>query len=735
MGISPTPSQTSTQSQMSSASHGNQQKTSPSRTRFPSSVSNGTFAFVKSPFPRPRRRNTSTRSLCGRARENTTSRTRRSFMESSYMPASWFPQDAPTLPRLKHSWEYSPIVLSCHVPHPDILKVIFSGGKNDYATPTSPDPSQVQYPSSTTMLTQTLAQRWALESPSATTGGPGGSCRVGKPTDVTLAGQKPSVSSSSVSLSATHTPLLVLTSKLWETTVVSSKGGGQVAAATAQPTSSSETYTTSLKRRPSPSTPSTFPVKKTRQMVPHGASTAQTLSFSNPSSYLPTSQASSQTSTMLPSLLSSVLYGNGGSCSHPLSSANEARIPESLKPALAYRALHQPAPSSLSTRSSNPAPYLKDLSPLPSVQRPHVLARDRLRLWLPLAPRNTLDQEGHPTNLTSADLERIREVMEDAWAGSTRETYGSGLLIFHVFCDKKNISEAQRAPASPILIASFIATLSGTYSGTAITNFVCGIRAWHVLHGMSWHMNTAEVDTLLKAAKKSAPPTSKRKKRQPYTIDFMISIRNNLDLTNPLHAAVFACLTTTFYAAARVGEFTTKTLKDFHPSKHVKPANVRVEVDRNGFSSTIFVLPITKSEPINGEEVSWCKQNGDTDPEAALKHHLTTNTPPPNGPLFAYRSGSSSKSLTKTKFIKTLATAAIAAGRDPRQGHGIRIGATLEYLLRGTPFEVMKVKGRWASDAFLAYLRKHAQILAPYMQANPARHDEFIRVTMPPIHR
>ncbi|TEB31909.1 hypothetical protein FA13DRAFT_1628746, partial [Coprinellus micaceus] len=50
-------------------------------------------------------------------------------------------------------------------------------------------------------------------------------------------------------------------------------------------------------------------------------------------------------------------------------------------------------------------------------------------------------------------------------------------------------------------------------------------------------------------------------------------------------------------------------------------------------------------------------------------------------------------------------------------GHGIRIGPTLEYLLRGVPFDVMKVKGWWASDTFQTYLRKHAQILAPYMQA------------------
>ena len=57
----------------------------------------------------------------------------------------------------------------------------------------------------------------------------------------------------------------------------------------------------------------------------------------------------------------------------------------------------------------------------------------------------------------------------------------------------------------------------------------------------------------------------------------------------------------------------------------------------------------------------------------------------------------------------------------------------MEYLLRGVPFDVMKVKGRWSSDAFILYLRKHAQILAPYIQAVPAVHDTFARLTMPAV--
>ncbi|KAF8810590.1 hypothetical protein BYT27DRAFT_7221926 [Phlegmacium glaucopus] len=87
--------------------------------------------------------------------------------------------------------------------------------------------------------------------------------------------------------------------------------------------------------------------------------------------------------------------------------------------------------------------------------------------------------------------------------------------------------------------------------------------------------------------------------------------------------------------------------------------------------------------------------------------------------------------LTKSKFIERMAVTAKAAGLEPLQGHGIQIGATLEYLLRGVPFDVMKAKGRCASDTFLLYLTKHAQVLAPFMQAVPQVHDTFTRYIVP----
>ena len=123
------------------------------------------------------------------------------------------------------------------------------------------------------------------------------------------------------------------------------------------------------------------------------------------------------------------------------------------------------------------------------------------------------------------------------------------------------------------------------------------------------------------------------------------------------------------------------------------------------------------------------------DPNAVLAHHLKVNNPPQEGHLFVYCHKNRHRPLTKSRFLAKLAKAARTAGLEPLQGHGIRIGSTLKYLLWGVPFDVMKVKGRWSSDTFTLYLWKHAQILAPYIQAVPAVHNAFAQLAMPACNR
>ena len=391
---------------------------------------------------------------------------------------------------------------------------------------------------------------------------------------------------------------------------------------------------------------------------------------------------------------------------------------------------NQPLPSALpsTSRRSKPSAYSPNLHPQPSPLRPHCLARERLRRWRPspnVSSRHVLAELG------PGELERVFDVMSNAWAESTRESYSSGILVYHVFCDMRNISEELRAPANQVTITSFIVSLAGSYSGSTISNYVNGVRAWHVLHGLEWRPNSLETDAALKGADRLAPPSSKRKKRQPYTVEFITNLRQQLNLEDHFDAAVFACLTTCFYAAARVGEFLVPRLDAFSPVSHITPINLRIDRDPNGLEVTVLHLPSTKAAPLEGEVVYWSSHPGPTDPYAALESHLRLNCPAQGDHLFAYQHKRQLRPLTKTAFIKRLASAARLAGLEPLQGHGIRIGATLFYLLSGLPIEAMKVMGRWSSDAFLRYLRKHAQILTPLIQANPQAHQAFSHFIIP----
>jgi len=306
--------------------------------------------------------------------------------------------------------------------------------------------------------------------------------------------------------------------------------------------------------------------------------------------------------------------------------------------------------------------------------------------------------------LAAPDLQdRVKSVVIQGWSEQTRASYGAGLLVYHVFCDSRNISEQERAPESTNLISMFISILSGLYSGRTIHGYIYGIRAWHTVNSLPWALHEDQISTMLKGAAKLAPPTMKQDRRQPVTAEIIAAIGKTLMPNEPFDTVFFACLTTVFYSAARVGEFTLRRLNAFNPAEHITLAHIRDDTDRNGFHTKVFSLLRTKSSQ-NGEEVNWARQNGPTDPLAAFNNHLEVNSPPINGPLFAYKKDSSHRPLTRQTFVLHLKKAAKMAGYDDVQGHGIRIGATLEYLLRGIPFDVMKVKGRWASDAFRLYL-------------------------------
>lgn len=184
----------------------------------------------------------------------------------------------------------------------------------------------------------------------------------------------------------------------------------------------------------------------------------------------------------------------------------------------------------------------------PSIFRPHVLARDRIRLWF--APHSDSFHQSLLDELSSDSASQLLDVLLASVEAKTRENYGSGLLRFHQFCDSLSISEEKRLPASEILLAAFVAHWAGRVAVTTVDNWLAGLHFWHQFNNAPWHGSS-----LLRRSKtglsKSVPDSSKRPRRPPVTIEHMHALFQHLDLSNSFDSAVYCTACVAFWCCCR----------------------------------------------------------------------------------------------------------------------------------------------------------------------------------------
>ena len=83
------------------------------------------------------------------------------------------------------------------------------------------------------------------------------------------------------------------------------------------------------------------------------------------------------------------------------------------------------------------------------------------------------------------------------WEEETWATYRSGLLLWHCCCDSKGLSKQQRVLALQDMLSAFISHMATVYSGKTISNYLSGVRVWHILHMMPWVLEKREMDLML----------------------------------------------------------------------------------------------------------------------------------------------------------------------------------------------------------------------------------------------
>ena len=149
--------------------------------------------------------------------------------------------------------------------------------------------------------------------------------------------------------------------------------------------------------------------------------------------------------------------------------------------------------------------------------------------------------------------------------GPSWDTVAVPLLQFNQFCDRFQIPETKCMPASYVLLSSFIADHSGFTSGATIRNWLNGLQLWHVTNGAEWYGKHSWVAALIKTAEKEGI-VFRRPPRNPITLDYLRALRNHLDLSKPLHAAIWASAVIAFWACRRLGELFPKSNSLFNPT-------------------------------------------------------------------------------------------------------------------------------------------------------------------------
>ncbi len=125
-----------------------------------------------------------------------------------------------------------------------------------------------------------------------------------------------------------------------------------------------------------------------------------------------------------------------------------------------------------------PIPRVRESSKIrPSSYRPRVLAKERITSWsTPYAKSSFTDLE---KMFPKSVIDSWRFVMQSSISEDTLQNYGAGLLRFTQFCDRHNIPEQSRMPASETLLSIFVAEMgAGKRSSSSMNSWLSGLAFW-----------------------------------------------------------------------------------------------------------------------------------------------------------------------------------------------------------------------------------------------------------------
>ena len=299
-------------------------------------------------------------------------------------------------------------------------------------------------------------------------------------------------------------------------------------------------------------------------------------------------------------------------------------------------------------------------------------------------------------------------------ATSTRRTYSSGERQFIRFC----LFHKLISPDNPLLpvhestLIHFVTHLSNSVSYGTIKVYLAAVRNLHIEFGCPLDLNTMPLLYKTLRGIKSTLGISKRV-RYPITISVLNQIYAEL---KPFHSSdtdssmLWAAFTLAFFGFLRSSEFTCNGT--FDVQSHLTKSDISFQPNIFNPKSFVVVIKKSKTDPFRETaRLTIAKSNSNVCAVTALKDYLLqTPTRGACQPLFQFSDG---RNLTRASLTNNLRALLHICGLDSSHyaSHSFRIGAATTAGAAGIPDWLIKVLGRWKSDAYQSYIKTPTETL------------------------
>lgn len=319
---------------------------------------------------------------------------------------------------------------------------------------------------------------------------------------------------------------------------------------------------------------------------------------------------------------------------------------------------------------------------------------------------------------TSMSDEVKRHYLRGAWGDGTLKSYNSGVVKLQRFAVVKKIGKKELLPISAALVKKFVVWASKrdvddakndeSVKSTKLKAYVAGIKAWHLFHDETYPSQVdVAVKTLLRATRMvEARIQEIEKKRPPVMLSDLVVLMEVLPGEGEAGLAMLAAALVAFWGTARLGEILSDNINKRLPRWD------DLEWAKDGSFVNIALHNAKTAQPGEIQRIHLRRQNSLLDPVSILEEWFAYRPRKPSEEIFSLQVSGRKKRLGKQYTINHLRSVWNAQRSKKKQllhGHSFRIGgASLQWNL-GVDKEEIKKCGRWASDAYMIYLRKFSE--------------------------